>query len=296
MSEAVEILTPVGRVVGGHPMVSRPVTDDRTGQPVLGGDGQPRVDYYFGLAIPKEGEQHWNQTEWGAKIYRAAQTGWPNGEYQSPTFSWKVTDGDSPVPNKAGKKPCDREGWPGHWVLHLSTGIPIRCFHVGRYEPHLQIQNKDEIKAGDYGRAFINAKANNPSQSPGVYLNPQLFELSRAGQQIILDSGPDAGSVFGGSAPQVPPGAAVDNAVQQPAPGATPPPTAQPAPGATPPPAAQPATDATPPPAEPHNDFLNPPPPAAEKRYEVGGQVYTESQLRAAKWTDAQIASQAKPV
>lgn len=290
MSDIKEVLTPVGRIVAGHPMVARPVTDNRTGAVVKNADGTDRTDHYFGLAILKQGETHWNQTEWGAKIWNAGQSGWPNGEFNSPTFSWKIADGDSQVPNKRGKKPCDQEGWPGHWVIHLSTMLPIGCFHTGRFAPHEQIQNKDEIKPGDYGRVFLNAKGNAPSESPGVYLNPSLFELVRAGQQIILSSGPAAADVFANQPAQLPPGAAVDTGVQAPPATATTAPN--PAPAATTP---APGPEPTPPPAEPNRDFLNPPP-AAEKRYEVGGVVYTESQLRAAKWSDAQIASQAKPV
>lgn len=288
MSEAIEVLTPVGRVVGGHPMESRPVTDEVTRQPKLDSTSQPMIDHYLALAIPKQGEQNWTQTEWGAKIYQAAVAGWPAGEYNAPTFAWKIVDGDSQTPNKAGKIPCQREGWAGHWVLHLSTGLPIRCYHVGKYEPHLQIQNKDEIKPGDYGRVCISARANAPSKSPGVYLNPQMFELSRAGQRIILESGPDAGAVFGAAAPQVPTNAQVDTAVQ--APGTTTPPPVQ---APVSPPATQ-SAGAVPPPAQPHENFLNPqgatpPPPPTERRFNVGGTVYTEAQLVTAGWSSEQI-------
>lgn len=281
MSEIIEVLTPVGRIVAGHPMVARVEKDNRTGAVIKNQDGTDRTTHYFALAIAKQGEQHWNQTEWGAKIYAAGQKGWPNGEYNAPTFSWKVIDGDSNVPNKKGKKPCDREGWAGHWVVQLSTMLPIGCYHVGKLSPHEQIQNQNEIKAGDYGRVFLTTKGNAPSESPGVYLNPQLFELVRAGQQIVTDSGPAAADVFNQPA-ELPPGAAVDTAVQQPSPTPTP---AAPTPG----PAA---------PTQPNHDFLNAPAPQpqAEQRYEVGGQVYTESQLKAANWTEQQIATQAKPV
>lgn len=288
MSEAIEILTPVGRIVGGHPMIGNPVLDDRTNQPKLDNTGNPRTEYYFALAIPKQGEQAWSQTDWGAKIHQAAQMGWPNGEHAAPTFAWKIVDGDSTIPNKAGKVPAQREGWAGHWVLHLATGIPVRCYHVGKYDPTQQIQNKDEIKPGDYGRACIMARGNAPSQSPGVYLNPSMFELSRAGQLIVLDSGPDAASVFGGQAPAVPANAAVDTGVQQ-----TPPPAAG---AVTPPPAGGDVQPPVTPPAEPHRDFLNPaaqqqqtPPP--ERKFQYQGQVYAESQLRGWGWNDAQINS-----
>ena len=271
----VEIKTPEGRIVAGHPMKMKGVKDTVTNQPKMQADGiTPRTESFIGLAIRKGGETHWNQTEWGAKIHQAGQEGWPNGEFNSPTFSWKITDGDSQIPNKKGKKPCDREGYPGNWIINLSTGIPLRCFHAGHYQPHEVIQNENEIKTGDYARVFIRAKGNAPSQSPGVYLNPELFELSRAGELIITESGADAVAVFGdGAAPVT---------------ATTPGGTIAPGVGVMPP--AAPAAAVTPAP-----DFLNNAAPAAAvtppapTMYNVGGQQYTADALKQAGWTDAQI-------
>ena len=237
-----EVLFPVGRLVSGHPMEPQQVTDNDD-KPVVGTDGQPVTQRYVGVAIPKGTETHWNQTEWGAKIYAEAQDpvhGYPNGEIGQPSFSWKIVDGDSTVPNKKGNKPCEQEGYKGHWVVMMSTRIPYSCYHVGRYEPMQAIQNKAEIKRGDYCRVMCTVKGNKPSKSPGVYINPQMFELSRAGIEIVsLGNTPPANAVFGVSAPVIPAGAAVDNSVQTPA---APPPTPAAAP-ATPPPPPPPATD-----------------------------------------------------
>jgi hypothetical protein len=265
----IEILTPIGRIVGGHPMKRNPVTQTTpTGQviPVMQADGAtPAMDTYVGLAIPKGPETDWKQTEWGGKIVSAAQLGWPNGEYNSPNFAWKIIDGDSQVPNQKGKKPCDREGYPGHWIINASTRMIVRCYHVGQYDPAQQIQNPEEIKPGDYGRLFIQAKANNPSQSPGVYLNPTLFELSRAGEFINLSGGPSAADAFGNGGPTQPPVGAGIN--QVPATGGV---QAPPAPT---------------PPVTPAPEFLN----QAPKMYTVDGNQYTKEQLIAGGWTEAQI-------
>lgn len=266
----IEITTPVTRLVAGHPMQGQPRTDDNN-QPKLGSDGQPLIEYYIGIAIPKAGEADWKQTAWGAQFVQEATTGWPNGESQAPTFAWKVTDGDSTIPNKKGKVPNQRDGWAGHWVLHCSTTIPFQCFHKDKYDPSQAIMNKTEIKTGDYCRVVLNVKANNPAVSPGLYLNPVLFELSSVGA-AIAGSGPSAQEAFGG-------GSATAAPVAQAAPTVA----AAPAPQA-----------ATPPPSAPHNDFLNvPAAPAApaEKSYMHQGQVYTESALLAAKWSPAQIAT-----
>jgi len=273
-NQSFEFTTPVGRLVGGHPMNQRVVRDDRTNQPKLQQDGvTPRTEAYCGVAIPKGQETHWNQTEWGALIDQAAKAGWPNGEFGAATFAWKITDGDSPIPNKRGNKPCDREGYPGHWVINMSSGLDIKCYHAGKYDPTQQIQNQNEIKPGDYCRVLINAVANAPSQSPGVYLNPRLFELSRAGELIVLDSGPSAADAFGGGAPQ-----------QQ---------TAAPQPGQQPPiqqtTAPAPQVNQAPAPGQvaPAPDFLQP-----EVKYLASdGNQYTRAQLEAVGYTEQQIAA-----
>jgi hypothetical protein len=257
------------------------VLDDRANPPApkFQADGvTPRMSTYIGIAIPKGAETDWKQTTWGAQFYQEAVTSWPNGEYNAPTFAWKVIDGDSQVPNKKGKKPCEREGYPGHWVIQCSTELDVKCFHAGKYDPTQQIQNKNEIKAGDYCRVVVSVKGNNPAPSPGLYVNPHLFELTRAGQEIQLGFGPVASEAFGGAAPELPPGALVDTAVQAPAP--------------APAPVAAPAAPVAPAPVAPAPDFLNgPQPPAAPvpEMFVVQGVTYTREQLTGFGWTPEQI-------
>ncbi len=253
----IEITTSIGRLVGGHPMEMHQVIDQLTNKPRMQADGvTPRMELYIGVAIAKGQETHWNQTPWGQQIYQAGVADWPNGEHGAAAFAWKVADGDSQIPNKKGKKPCDREGYPGHWVLNCSTALPLRCYHANKYDPTQQIQNKNEIKAGDYCRVVINCRGNGPCQSPGVYLNPALFELSRPGVEIILDNGPVAADAFGGGAANNGPvPGAVNNAPVAPAP-----------------------------------DILAPAP-NVENVYTINNVQYTESQLIAAKWSAAQIAA-----
>ena len=213
----IELLTPVGRVVGGHPMESYPVTDTKTGAPKMNSMNEPRTSISVGLAIPKGAETDWKQTEWGQKIQQVAVTDWPNGEHAAPAFAWKIVDGDSAIPNKKGNKPCDREGQPGHWIIWSGTEFDsIPCFNAGHYEKHEVIQRKEAIKCGDYARMLLAVKGNNPSESPGIYINPVLFELTRAGIEIVSANAPDAAAAFGGVAPQLPAGAQVDASVVPP--------------------------------------------------------------------------------
>lgn len=264
-----------GRLVCGHPLKRRLVTKDDpvTRKPVPVMDpttGQQKTEAYIAVAIPKAGEADWKQTPWGQQIAAQAAADWPNGEHGAATFAWKITDGDSAVPNKVGKVPNTREGWPGHWVLHMTTQFALECYNPGAYNPMTdQITDENAIKTGDYCRVGLSVRGNNPSQSPGVYLNPSKFELSRAGEVIASESGPSAADFFGGGAPAT-------------AGAATPPP---PAGAATPPPpggAVQPAPDFL----SPGAGAATPPPPPVEK-FLYNGVAYTRDQL--AGWTEEQI-------
>ncbi len=243
-----------GRIVSGHPMKDQNKYDDN-GQKILNKDGTEAKQRYMGLAIPKNGSTDWKTTDWGSVFYREGVnpvSGYKNGEDQHPSFSWKVTDGDSTIPNKRGKKPCDQQGQPGHWIVSITTELPYGCYHVGKYDPIQAIQNPDEITCGDYVRVMVDVKPNrrkdgSAAKTPGIYVNPRLLELSRKGDPIINEaSGPSAAAVFGGSAPA--------------------PAFAAPTPPAAP----------VPPPA---TDLLVTPPTPVEEKYNVNGTIYTRSQL-----------------
>lgn len=248
-----------GRIVGGHPMNHAPATDDN-GKPKIDGAGNPMHQTFYYFAVPKDGSTDFKATEFGQAMLAEAQAAWPKGEYNAPDFAWKVIDGDSTVPMKGGKPaPSTREGFPGNWVLRLTTGIPVRCYHNGKYSPIEQIQDKNAIKCGDYGRTFVTIKPNNSAQSPGLYVNPTLFSLDRAGELIVTEGGPSAADVFGGGSPA--PAAAA----------ATPPP-----------PMAAPAAAPPPPPPPPHN-------PLPKMYVASNGEKYTREQLLGFGFTAEQI-------
>lgn len=295
MSERLDLLFPVGRMVAGSMYDGR--SEDAEGRPLVyksgANQGQPRQDFYFGLAIQKQGEAHWNQTAWGAQIWDFAQKHFPSLNLAQPgiRFAWKIKDGDSTQPNSRGVRDCDREGYPGHWVVYFSSSVPPRLYHMvnGQAQP---LNEPNAIKPGYYIEVFGNIASNGSSQQPGIYMNHSMVCLAGYGPEIVI--GPDVGSVGFGSA-QLPPGASATP------PGGLVPPTPAPAapvqqaPAPAPAPAPQP--QAAPPvqqqPVQPAHDFLNPPAPtpAAETSRIVAGQVYTDSQLRAAGWSDEQINS-----
>lgn len=252
-------VTPVARLIHGHPMKQNDKINRKTKLPVLDKSGNQVKEIYIGIAIPKGSESDWKDTDWGKQIVMAAidaEHGYDLAMTKRTDFSWKIVDGDSDIPNKEGNIPNQDQYKVGHWVLHLNTRIPYNCYHVGKYSPLDAIQDINSIKLGDFIRVNILAKGNKPSETPGVYLNPNLVELSRPGEAIIREgSGPDAASVFGGTAP-----------------------------------AAAPSAPVTPPPA---TDLLVTPPPVAEEKYNVNGTVYTRSQLLAMPgWTEAHLAGQ----
>lgn len=221
MSNKEPILTPVGRLVQGS--LYEPQTTDAEGKPLAvktgPNAGQPRVEYYFAIAIAKGTEKHWSETDWGKIIQKVGQQGFPGGQSAHKAFAWKVKDGDNTDINKAGKRDCDREGYPGHWVLNFSSG----------FAP--QIVNEDGSKAitepglvylGCFIQVFGNVSDNGSTQQPGVFLNHSTVAFAGFGNRITI--GIDPKSIGFGKGPKpsgvlaTPPGAMAAPAAVAPAP------------------------------------------------------------------------------
>lgn len=194
----INLTTPVGRIVQGDLSKPQPVLDN-AGKQKVGRDGQPMIQHYFALAIPKTpGHTHWAQTDWGKQIWDEGNRAHPNFA-PHPTFSWKIEDGDSAIPNKKGKLNRDREGFPGHWVLKFRSGFLPKTYNADGSAP----VPADSLKCGYYAQVNCSV-AGNTGESPGVYLNPNMVALSGYGPEII--AGPDAAEAGFGAAP-LPPGA-----------------------------------------------------------------------------------------
>lgn len=303
MADAVHFLTPVGRLVAGD--LYKPQTTDAEGRPLVikngPNAGQPRVDFFFALAIEKTNADY---AQLYQTIFGKARTDFPTlfdaaGNCTNPKFAFKIVDGDSQVPNAKGNKPCDREGYAGHWVLHFSGGYAPKVYSAGGQE---QLTTPDAVKRGYYVRVAGSVVGNGSMQQPGVFLNHSMVEMIGYGAEIQV--GPDANALFGGT-----PAAAMPAGVSQtPLAPTTPPPAhpgAQPATAAplTPATPAAPVAGGAPAPVAPATDFLNggapaapvapapvaPVAPVAERSFQYEGKVYTESALRAANWSDAAI-------
>ena len=218
MAQSVNITSPVGRIVQGS--LYKPNTTDADGKPLLvkngANAGKPRTEYYFALAIPKGGEQHWSHTAWGQQILAVGAQAFAQA-YQSPAFAWKIEDGDSQVPNKRGRKPCENEGWRGNWVLKFSGGFQPKVYRQQGNDMVLE-QTTDFVKPGYFVEVNFNVQGNDSAQTPGIYLNHSMVCFRAYGPEIV--SGPDVASAgFGQSA--LPAGASL-----------TPPPSSSPLPAA----------------------------------------------------------------
>ena len=196
-TQKIEFLTPVGRLVAGSPFESN--TKDAEGRPLVVKNGpnagQPRVEYYIGVAIPKTDAGY---NELYGILRGAAQGAFPNmfgadGACINPKFSFKITDGDSAVPNTKGVAPNTKEGYKGHWIINLSNGFPPTCYTLGAKE---LIVDRSMIKKGYYVRVYGDVKSNGSLQQPGIFLNFSMVELVGHGEEI--HSGPDGAAVFGG--------------------------------------------------------------------------------------------------
>ena len=262
--------TPVGRFVTGS--ITKPQTTDFDGNPLVfktGADaGKPRNNYFIGIAIPKGAETHWNQTPWGAQIWKFGHEAFPQGQADLPGFSWKIEDGDNAVPNPdAGmKRNCDKEGWAGSWVLKFSSSFQSSTYNSdgsAKVDP-------DSIKPGYFIQINGDIQSNGKQSKSGIYLNHKMIALAAYGAEIVY--GPDAAEAGFGASP-LPAGASAVPVASFAPPAAA---AAAPAPAAPPPPPA-PAFLQVPPPAAPAPVIL---PPANGATYE---------QMIAAGWTDATL-------
>lgn len=269
-----DILFPVGRLVEGS--LTKPQTTNMEGGALTTKSGpnagQPRVDYFFAVAIPKHGEQSWAQTPWGAIIYGAGQEGFP-AQMQSPTFAWKVKDGDSTIPNLKGKIPNQKEGYPGNWIVYFSSGFAPKTVNANGSA----IVDPESIKLGHFVQVFGNVGSNGSAMKPGVFINHSMVAHSGFGPEIYV--GPDPASV-GFSNAAAPAGMSATPVAALPAAAAN---------GAAGP-ATLPGVPVPTPvqviPTVPNAAILAPPPPVAKQLTpKAAGATY--DQLIGAGWTDA---------
>lgn len=203
-----QLLFPVGRMVFGS--MYTPQTTDFDNKPLLvktgPSAGQPTQRFNFGVAYAKNGTQHFSQTPWGAILWQEGHSSFRGGEAQHPSFAWKVTDGDSTVPNKRQKRPCDQEGYPGHWIVSFSSSFAPKLTNADGTQ---QLLEPNAIQCGYYVEVYGNVSGNKTQSNPGIFINHEYVALSAYGP--IINTGVDPRTIgFGGGqlpagASQVPP-------------------------------------------------------------------------------------------
>lgn len=280
MAETTNITFPVGRIVEGS--VWKTNTTDLQGRPltVKSGPnaGQPKIEFYFGVAIPKGGEQHWNQTDWGQKIWAAGQRDFPQ-HHQLPHFAWKVVDGDSTLLNQNNVRPCDKEGFKGHWVVKFKGGFAPKLYNANGTAV---IEDPESIKCGHYVQVNANITGNRDQFKPGLFINPGMVAHSGYGPEISQGPNPTAVGFGQGPAPAGMSAIPVGGLPTQ----------------ATPAPAAAPAPTPIPANIPPNPAFLQPPtapvvpPPQPQRVMTAKAAGGTYEQFIAAGWNDQQMIEQ----
>ena len=147
--------------------------------------GQPRKEFFARFAVAKAGTADFKQTTWGQKMLATARAAFPQGQSDSALFSWKVYDGDSAVPNSIGNKPCDNEGWPGHWIVQIKGSLAPRTATIMDRAEAIFTTEQNLIKPGDYVMVNASIEANNNTLKPGIYVNFEAICLLRHGKRII---------------------------------------------------------------------------------------------------------------
>lgn len=190
--------TSVGRLVGGS--LYNGTGTDKTGKPLLDKHGQPRTDYWFQVAIKKAGEAHWSETEWG-RLIAAEGTKQDPHALKRPVFSWKISDGDSTIPDDKNRRPCDRDGFAGHWILRFSGSFVPKIYTLVNQTTPVEFTAKDGVYNGCYVQVAGGVKGNGNTQQPGVFLNHNAVCLIAYGERLVTGGFDVAQAGFGGAAP-----------------------------------------------------------------------------------------------
>ncbi len=175
--------------------VYRLVAGSFADQNMMDHEGKPldpsKYNWWAGLAIPKTpGIMDWKQETANPTlmaILKAGQEAFPNGEWQSPDFSWKITDGD---------KFPDRIGYPGHWIVGFSRNQAIGS--VPCYDQSCALIQPMVTKKGWSYRVSGSSVGNGRTgRQAGVYVNMEMAQLCIANPDDIIITGPSAQQVFG---------------------------------------------------------------------------------------------------
>lgn len=216
------VLFAPGRIVGGDHYEVKQKTDQQK-QPRFYPAahkyaGQPMMECYFPIAIPKAPNQlpaalaaiglagfaqgwaikpvfadgrTWDQVNpgtpyWGEVIWMEGHKEFPRlvdpttQRIMLPTFAWKIEDGDDTMPKGENQtRNCDRAGYAGHWIVNLKSGNVPKFYDSGKPLP-----DKGTIKRGWWVEVFGSVQGNGQTQKPGMYLNHSMVSFVAPGEEI----------------------------------------------------------------------------------------------------------------
>lgn len=194
--------TPIGRLVSGSPSSFKTVDQFGEALKYKSGPniGQPKKEWSVGVAFEKDQK---DVPAFMAMLKRNAAKEWPNLFDENMNclyadFADKITDGDSTQMNKKQKRPCDKEGYKGCWVIWFNSYNEPPCVSY-RAESILKPQ---DIKRGYYVR-ITGSMSKNTGETPGMYMNLNGIEL--AGYGPVISNVPDPRDAFRENEPEVMP-------------------------------------------------------------------------------------------
>jgi len=180
---------------------SRGNTTDFYDQPLVwksgANAGQPRVEYYVGLAIEKTAP---GVAEFFAQLTQCATEA--RSGVIPPNYAYKFLDGDGV--DSGGKPYADREGHAGHWIFRFTTSFAPKCYKDNGSGQMIEIP-AEEVKSGYFVQLAGSVEDNRDVNKPGLFLNLNMVNLVAFGQEI--NGGPDANEVFKGAPGALPAGA-----------------------------------------------------------------------------------------
>ncbi len=179
MSNAIYITSPLGRYVEGD--CWRSTSTGYENKPLINSKGEPYVQWFIGLAVPKGPEFN----AFFVQVQGKAAQDFPGGESVRGGFSWKLIDGDSP-------EHVSKPGRAGHAIIRLTTGFQPNILAMDH--THL-LDPGGSPQLGDYIRVSVGVEGNGSLGRPGVYLNLGTIRFERLGERI--QTGPSAEQMFG---------------------------------------------------------------------------------------------------
>ncbi len=190
-----------GRIVWtvGDLFKGRGKTDYNTKQPLLDAQGQQKMEWGFGLAVPKSVLNQVGELQPGQfwlDMHEETYTLFPNRQIP-PAFAMKYKDCDA-LDDK-GIKYSQREGYEDCIVLACTTSLSIMFY---KWENGQNVQVNQGIKCGDYVNVQLGIVAHpapsNGKGKAGLYLNPNAVQLVQEGKEII--NKPSGDAIFGTAA------------------------------------------------------------------------------------------------